>query len=224
MITITAPNDETKLLRDMDFHKEYPTIFIAGSIEEGKAERWQEKVISKLENLIPDNGFIFNPRRVGFNKDKDMEEQVLWEIYHLKIADYVFMYFDINTKSPISLFELGMLSQRGPKSVVVCCPDGFWKKENVDIVCKRYGISLFTDIDEAIACLINKVNNKDEEARRCKMARSIEIQYNEKDDDFRIDDEIYTTFRSSIKEALTVYVDDETVKKKYRYIQITLVP
>ena len=122
-----------------------------------------------------------------------------------------------------SLFELGILSYRGPKNVVVCCPNGFWKKENVDIVCKRYGIGLFVNIDEALESLIRNVKNN-ENKRRCKMARSIEIQYNKEDNMFRIDDEIYTTFRPTIQEALTVYIDDEYVKNKYRYIQIILVP
>ena len=222
MITITAPKNESKLRADMNYPADYPTIFLAGSIEEGKAENWQEKVIEKLNNSIYD-GFIFNPRRVSFNKDKDMEEQVLWELHHIKIADYIFLYFDPNTKSPISLFELGILSYRGPKNVVVCCPNGFWKKENVDIVCKRYGMKLFVNIDEALESLINKIKHK-ENKRRCKMARSIEIQYNKEDNMFRIDDEVYTTFRPTIEEALTVYVDNEHVKNKYRYIQIILVP
>ena len=222
MITITAPYDETKLIRDLNFPLEYPMVFLSGSIEEGKAERWQEKVIERLES-IQDTGLIFNPRRTNFNKNKDMEEQVLWELQHINISNYVLVYFDPNTKSSITLFELGMLTNYSPKSMVVCCPNGFWKKENVDIVCKKYRLKLFTDLDEAVECLMNKIKNK-EVKKRSKRVRTIEIQYDNEDGLFRIDDEIYTTFRPTIQEALTVYVDDEHVKNKYRYIQITFAP
>ncbi len=50
------------------------------------------------------------------------------------------MYFDPDGKAPISLLELG-LHARGGK-MVVCCPEGFWRKGNVEIVCERYGVEM----------------------------------------------------------------------------------
>jgi hypothetical protein len=48
------------------------------------------------------------------------------------------MYFDPNTLSPISLLELGLHAKSG--KLIVCCPEGFYRKGNVDIVCQNFGI------------------------------------------------------------------------------------
>jgi hypothetical protein len=61
----------------------------------------------------------------------------------------VFIYLDPNTKSPISLLELGLVAERD--TAVVCCPDGFWRKGNIEIVCERENIPLFDDFDYALA-------------------------------------------------------------------------
>jgi len=53
------------------------------------------------------------------------------------------MYFDPNTKSPITLLELGLFTvvdRVVKQKIIVCCPTGFWRKGNVDVVCRRYGI------------------------------------------------------------------------------------
>ena len=64
------------------------------------------------------------------------------------------MYFDPKTKSPISLLELGLFAKSG--KLVVCCPDGFWKKGNVDIVCQRYKVLKIKDLD----CLKEHIINQ----------------------------------------------------------------
>lgn len=74
-------------------------------------------------------------------------EQVTWELDHIDQADMVLMYFDPDTKSPITLLELGILSAN-PEKVLVCCPQGYWRKGNVDIVCQRYGIPQLETKDE----------------------------------------------------------------------------
>jgi hypothetical protein len=53
-------------------------------------------------------------------------------------ADVIVLWFDPKTKSPISLLELGLHAQ--DEKMVVYCPEGFWRKGNVDIVCERHGI------------------------------------------------------------------------------------
>lgn len=117
-------------------------VFLAGSIEMGKAEKWQDVIIKKCE----DKPFIFlNPRRDDWDSSWEQKitnhkfnEQVNWELDSLEEADYIVMYFDPNTKSPISLLELGLHAKSG--KLIVCCPEGFWRKGNVDIVCKRNDI------------------------------------------------------------------------------------
>jgi hypothetical protein len=58
------------------------------------------------------------------------------------------MYFDPNTKSPISLLELGLFAKSG--KMIVCCPNGFWRKGNVDIVAQRHGIQCVNTLEELI--------------------------------------------------------------------------
>lgn len=126
------------------------SIFLAGSIEMGKAEDWQNTVVERLSDK---RVTIFNPRRLDWDSSweqtKDNEhfsEQVNWELDHLHSSDYILMYFQPGTYSPISLLELGMF---GAKCKVIC-PEGFWRKGNVDIVCERYGITQFPTLDYAI--------------------------------------------------------------------------
>ena len=61
-------------------------------------------------------------------------------------ANLIVFYFDPNTKSPITLLELGLFAAL--KYVIVCCPDGFWRKGNVEIVCDRYEVPLCNTFDE----------------------------------------------------------------------------
>lgn len=119
-------------------------VFLAGSIEMGVAENWQERFI---KNNADRDIVILNPRRLDWDstwvQEKDnpkFREQVEWELNAMEKANEIFMYFDPNTKSPISLLELGLFAHTG--KMVVCCPKGFWRKGNVDIVCEKYGVTM----------------------------------------------------------------------------------
>lgn len=137
-------------------------IFLAGSIEMGSAEDWQEKVQRELSGL---DVTIYNPRRTEWDsswKQGQYEEpfrtQVMWELSRLNDSDIVFFYFDPNTKSPISLLELGL--QAGVKqTTIVVCPDEFYRKGNVDIVCEMYNIPVVKSLDEGITLLTEKINH-----------------------------------------------------------------
>ena len=134
-------------------------IFLAGSIESGLAEKWQDKIIEQLKGY--DNLVLLNPRREEWNNAAIMsidnqyfKEQVIWELEGLEIADKIIMYFDIKTKSPISLLELGLFTKSG--KLIVICPDGFWRKGNVDIVCEKYKIKQ-TDFKRAVEIIKNYI-------------------------------------------------------------------
>lgn len=121
---------------------ERPFLFLSGSIEKGRAERWQDRLIDELSDL---EGTILNPRRDDWDSSWSTEidspqfrEQVLWELRGLESANVIAMYFSPGTKSPITLLELGLFSRSG--KLVVYCPKGFWRKGNIDIVCRRYGV------------------------------------------------------------------------------------
>ena len=136
-------------------------IFLAGSIEMGKAEDWQNKIVKTLEDK---KGTIFNPRRDNWDsswkqsKDNpDFRQQVEWELEALSKSDYILMYFDPNTKSPISLLEMGLYARSG--KLLVICPDSFWRKGNVDIVCEKYNVRQFPSIELALEYLSSVYKN-----------------------------------------------------------------
>ena len=125
------------------------SVFLAGSIEMGVAEDWQSIMCDYIHNNLGLN--VFNPRRKDWNSDwkqtyenAQFSQQVNWELNALEKCDYIIMYFDPNTKSPISLLELGLFAKSG--KLLVVCPDGFWRKGNVDIVCDRYNIRMFNSL------------------------------------------------------------------------------
>ena len=136
-------------------HKQKFSIFLAGSIEMGSAVNWQEYIQDKLADQDIN---IYNPRRDDWDSswkqtkdNKQFREQVEWELSALDSCDTILMYFDPNTKSPISLLELGLFADS--KKLIVCCPDGFWRKGNVDIVCEQYNIPQTDSLDGLIELL-----------------------------------------------------------------------
>lgn len=142
-------------------------VFLAGSIEMGKAVDWQTKITEEIREKFGNTGVdvvICNPRRDDWDsswtqsiENPKFKEQVDWELDHLLSADVVAMYFDENTKSPITLMELGMVCGYG-ESVVVYSPDGFWRKGNVDIVCLRNGNQVHTDYDGWRTAILNEIS------------------------------------------------------------------
>jgi hypothetical protein len=126
------------------------SVFLAGSIEMGKAEDWQAEL---GEWLVNKNYNVFNPRRKDWDsswsqtyENAQFSQQVKWELNSLDKSDWIIMYLDPQTKSPISLLELGLFAHS--KKLLVVCPDGFWRKGNVEVVCSLYDIPLFNSIDE----------------------------------------------------------------------------
>ncbi len=125
------------------------SVFLAGSIEQGSAIDWQKVAIERIVNANTAS-YVFNPRRKEWDstwkqsiKNPVFVEQVEWELLALDIAEVIYMYFDPNTKSPISLLELGLYAHTG--KLRVCCPEGFWRKGNVDIICERYKIKMISE-------------------------------------------------------------------------------
>lgn len=53
------------------------------------------------------------------------------------------------------MMELGLFANSG--KLMVCCEDGFWRKGNVDIVCKRKGIDQYKTFDELGTAVIAKL-------------------------------------------------------------------
>lgn len=157
--TVTTMKPPKKVGRTKDSF----CIFLAGSIEMGKAEDWQTKVEKAVEAASEDftsDIIMFNPRRDDWDSswkqtidDENFNEQVQWEFDQLKKADLIFLYFDPETKSPISLMELGLFADN--KDFVVVCPDGFWRKGNVEFVCREFGHPLKNTLKEGIELMLS---------------------------------------------------------------------
>lgn len=135
------------------------SIFLAGSIEMDKAERWQDRITDLLVNSFKDI-VVFNPRRDNWDsslentlENKTFDEQVSWEYEHLKKSDVILFYFQPGTYSPISLLELGLFAK--DHRVVVCCPEGFWRKGNVDFICREFDLCMIDNIEKIVDILKN---------------------------------------------------------------------
>lgn len=146
MIEVKAPN---KAPTSLGIH-----IFLAGSIEMGVAEAWQERIVNDLRD---EEGMLFNPRRDNWDSswkqtktNPQFSEQVNWELDYLTQSDLVIFYFDPGTKSPVTLMELGYMIGLGKMEIVVCCPDGFWRKGNVEILCDGHNVPVVNTYDELI--------------------------------------------------------------------------
>lgn len=132
-------------------------IFLAGSIEMGAATEWQQQAIDLFNSMIPEEQrsdyLILNPRRADWDsswkqefEDPQFYQQVKWELNGLKKADYVLVYFDAATKSPVTLLELGAFCNKA----IVVCPIGFWRKGNIDIFCDEFNVKQVPDLRSAV--------------------------------------------------------------------------
>jgi hypothetical protein len=134
------------------FDSQRPSLFLAGSIAMGQAEPWQTVVEQALADLPIT---ILNPRRDEWDAtwvqsiaNPPFRAQVEWELEAQERADLIIMYFAPQTQAPITLLEFGLFatSQR----LIVCCPDGFWRKGNIEVVCARYAIPLTNSLNELL--------------------------------------------------------------------------
>jgi hypothetical protein len=141
-----------KIFYPTDKVKKVESIFLGGTIDMGNSVDWQKSVIESLEKFEVD---IFNPRRSNWDSsweqiesNPEFNHQVTWELSCLEKADLIVIYFAPNSQSPITLLETGIFHK---KNMIVCCPEGFYRKGNIDIVCTRYKVPKVESIDALIA-------------------------------------------------------------------------
>lgn len=144
------------------------SVFLAGSTERNIAPDWQSQITSLLSTRLPNQPLtILNPRRDDWDsswkesiQDERFREQVNWELDAQDAATFIAMYLHPGTKGVVSLLELGLHAKESGK-VVVCCPDGYWRKGNVEVVCQRYGIKLceqFEQFEEEVVRMLRMDN------------------------------------------------------------------
>jgi hypothetical protein len=131
------------------------SVFLAGSIEMGRAEPWQAAIEQALDDAPIT---ILNPRRDEWDAsweqsitNRQFREQVEWELEAQERASLIAMYFAPPTQAPVTLLELGLFARSG--KLVVCCPPGFWRRGNVQVVCARYGVPLVAGLEELVRAI-----------------------------------------------------------------------
>lgn len=144
----------------------FTKIFLAGSIEMGKAKQWQEAVVTECAADLhwkSRNVLFFNPRRDDWNNswknditNPEFNQQVNWEMDMLERADYRLFYFQGGTVSPVSLLELGKFGDKTNTLVVV--DEDYEKVGNVHIFCYRNLIPVYESLAEAMNVIKRKVS------------------------------------------------------------------
>jgi len=143
------------------------TIFLAGSIEMGSAVDWQREVEEVFDKEIfkTDGCTVYNPRRINWDsswkqsiENEQFKYQVEWELNKLYECGLILMYLDENTKSPISLLELGLYAQ--DTKLLVICGENFWRRGNVEVTCDFYEVPLHNPREKSLSTLLIEKSNK----------------------------------------------------------------
>lgn len=140
------------------------SIFLGGTINMGNSTDWQAHLIERYSRNW--NIDIYNPRRPKWNGSLEQDitvpefyQQVNWELNALDRSSIIVINFEEDSKSPISLLELGLYAISG--RLLVRCPKKFYRSGNIQIVCDRFRIPLFETMKELYSALDSKVRNND---------------------------------------------------------------
>lgn len=132
-----------------EFYSKYLTIFLGGTIEMGNSYNWQKDITENIKNVFGerDDIYIFNPRRLDFDKDQEQSinneyfnTQVNWELDYLDLCQIRIFNFEPNTLSPISIGEFTQYGLTKPDSILLRCDDEYKRKGNIEIMSERFGI------------------------------------------------------------------------------------
>lgn len=160
-IYMLKPSKEGRL-DSLDVVHQGTKVFLAGTIDMGISEDWQHQFAYDLQEMIGPvhkTFTLFNPRRDDWDNSwgegsPQLIAQIDWELKAMELADVIVMNILPDSKSPVTLLELG-LHAHGTKLRIVC-PKGFYKKTNVDVVCRRYRIKQFESTEDVIKHMLEK--------------------------------------------------------------------
>ena len=157
--------------------KEFPTnligyrgivpysLFLGGTIDDGKSEDWQKKVVEFFDQTKNEFLTIFNPRDSEWDLEcsqSDSEprfrKQVDWEQDGLKHSSLILMYFVGGSRSIISMCELGQYSKSG-KLIVVADKD-YFKRGNIEVLSRRDGFILLDNLEAGVDLALETIVNK----------------------------------------------------------------
>ena len=126
------------------------SVFLAGTIDMGAGIDWQARADSLFRTLEDGSYLLFNPRQEHWDASRpgEMDYQVNWELDRLERADWILMNFLPDSRSPITLLELGLHARSG--RLLVICPEDFYRYDNVRITCGKYGVPMFGSLEDAV--------------------------------------------------------------------------
>lgn len=77
-----------------------------------------------------------------------MKLHIQWELDTLSKADIILLNFLSDSKSPISLVELGLYV--ASNKLIIICPKEFYKSKYVYTLCEKYNTPIFDNINKAL--------------------------------------------------------------------------
>lgn len=157
MATVFKPPATIQVINKLDYTAK--RLFLAGTIDMGTAIDWQDDLCMKLDRF---DILIFNPKRSSWDasweqhiSNDNFRNQVEWELDNLTQSDIIVFNILPESKSPITLMEIGLFIKDKNKKFFVCCPPEFYRSGNVQVVCARYGIPLYEDYDKMTEDLLS---------------------------------------------------------------------
>lgn len=137
-----------------------PWLFLAGAIDQDRAERWQDVAVTALRDHP---GTVLNPRRDAWDatwvqrlENPQFAAQVAWELDGLERADVILCWLPASAQAPISLLEIG-LHARGRRLLIGCEP-GFHRAGNVHAVARRFQIPVVETLDSLLALARHRID------------------------------------------------------------------
>lgn len=130
-------------------------VFLAGAIDMGEAENWQNAVIQTLASY-DDDLVLINPRRDQFTPDT-LDEQVEWELEALELVECIAMWLPNTSKAPVSFWEAGY-NWRSPRFIIGAGPQ-FYRRRNLEIAGERYDVVIFESLMHFVHAIIARYNN-----------------------------------------------------------------
>jgi hypothetical protein len=103
-----------QLIEAPNTHPADADLFLGGGIT--NCPDWQADVVRMLQET---DLVVLNPRRSAAFTGDIADEQIRWEYNALRSVDTVLFWFPKETLCPITLFELGVFSQRPETRLIV---------------------------------------------------------------------------------------------------------
>ncbi len=132
--------------------KNQRSIFLAGSMDHKQEGSWREEIIAEFGT-----NDIFDPTNTHHDElnTEQMKHHIVWELGALQQSDLILLNFLKESKSPISLVELGMYVTSN--KLIFICPKEFYKSDYVHTLCNKYNTPIFNTLNEAKTLLKNSI-------------------------------------------------------------------